>query len=100
MCTLHTHTHPHLTALCPGLPGSASTRKVKPIWILLEQETVSGSGHQLGDMQVCISLQTDNHASTSLLNFFTGRMYVASQKITICYAPLQRLFYFISHVQT
>ena len=34
----------HLTALCPGLPGWASTRKVKPIWILLEQEIVSGSG--------------------------------------------------------
>jgi len=31
-------------ALCPGLPGWAGTRKVKPIWILLEQETVSGSG--------------------------------------------------------
>jgi len=25
-------------------------------------------------MQVCTSLQTDNHASTSLLKFFTGRM--------------------------
>ena len=33
-----------LTALCPGLPGWAGTRKVKPIWILMEQETVSGSG--------------------------------------------------------
>jgi len=33
-----------LTALCPGLLGSAGTRKVKPIWILLKQETVSGSG--------------------------------------------------------
>jgi len=33
-----------LKALFPGLPGSASTRKVKPIWILLKQETVSGSG--------------------------------------------------------
>ena len=33
-----------LMALFPGLPGSAGTRKVKPIWILLEQETVSGSG--------------------------------------------------------
>ena len=31
-------------APCPGLPGWAGTRKVKPIWILLEQETVSGSG--------------------------------------------------------
>jgi len=30
--------------------------------------------HQLGQMQVCTSLQTDNHASTSLLKFFTGRM--------------------------
>ena len=40
----HTHTHTSLTALCPGLPGWAGTRKVKPIWILLKQETVSGSG--------------------------------------------------------
>jgi len=30
--------------------------------------------HQLGHMQVCTSLQTDNHASTSLLKFFTDRM--------------------------
>ena len=38
------HTHIHLTALFPGLPGPAGTRKAKPIWILLKQETVSGSG--------------------------------------------------------
>ena len=37
-----THTHTRLTALCPGQPTSAGTRKVKPIWILLK--TVSGSG--------------------------------------------------------
>ena len=30
--------------------------------------------HQLGHMQVCTSLQTDNHASTPLLSFFTGQM--------------------------
>ena len=42
--TTHTHTHTRLTAPCPGLPGSAATRKVKPIWIFLKQETVSGSG--------------------------------------------------------
>jgi len=40
----YTHTHTRLTALFPGLPESAGTRKVKPIWILLKQETVSGSG--------------------------------------------------------
>ena len=35
------HTHTHLMALFPGLPGWAGTRKVNPIWILLKQETVS-----------------------------------------------------------
>ena len=40
----HTHTHTRLTALFTGLPGSAGNRKVKPIWILLKQETVRGSG--------------------------------------------------------
>ena len=39
-----THTHTCLTALCPGLPRWAGTRKVKPVWILLKQETMSGSG--------------------------------------------------------
>jgi len=28
----------------------------------------------LGHMQVCTLLQTDNHTSTPLLSFFTGRM--------------------------
>ena len=30
--------------------------------------------HQLSHMQVCTSLQTENHASTPPLKFFTGRM--------------------------
>ena len=39
------HTYTGLTAVCPGLPGWADTRKVtKTILILLKQETVSGSG--------------------------------------------------------
>ena len=38
------NTYQRLTALFPGLPGWARTRKVKPIWILQKQETVSGSG--------------------------------------------------------
>ena len=38
----NTHTHTRLTTLFPGVPRSAGTRK--PIWILLQQETVSGSG--------------------------------------------------------
>ena len=43
-CRGHQHTHTRLTALFPGLPRWAGTRKVKPIWILLKLETVSGSG--------------------------------------------------------
>ena len=39
-----THTHTRLTALFLGLPRCAGTRKVKPIWILLKQETASVSG--------------------------------------------------------
>ena len=62
----NTHTHTHLMTLCPGLPRWAGTTKVKPIWILLKQEW---QWHQLGHMQVCTSLQTGNHASTSQLSF-------------------------------
>jgi len=48
----------------------AGTRKVKPIWILLKQETDSEwQWHQQGYMQVCTSLQTDDHASTPPLSF-------------------------------
>ena len=141
----YTNTHTRLTALFPGLPRWAGTRKVKPIWIFLKQKTVSGSGiswaicksarrsrqtntpaphhlaawyintsiwmpyinththtfngpfsrttqvsqyqkgktnldfteardserqwHQLGHMQVCTLLQTDNHASIPVLSF-------------------------------
>jgi len=65
-----THTHTCLMALSPGLPGWAGTRKVKPIWILLKQARDSEwQWHQLGHMQVCTSLQTDNHASTPPLSF-------------------------------
>jgi len=36
--------HTHLIFWITGLPVWAGTRKVKPIWILLKRETVSGSG--------------------------------------------------------
>jgi len=38
-------THTHLfNGPFPGLPRWAGTRKVKPVWILLKQETLSGIG--------------------------------------------------------
>jgi len=56
-------------ALFPGLPASAGTEKVKPIWIFTEARDGEWQWHQLGHMQVCTSLQTDNHASTPPLSF-------------------------------
>ena len=58
----------------PGLPRWAGTRKVKPIWILLKQETVSGSGIS---WVICksasrsrqIIMPVPHHSS-----FFIGRM--------------------------
>jgi len=68
-----THTHTNLTALFPGVPTWASNRKVKPIWILLKQETaaVASAGPYI---QVCTSIQTDNHASTPAVCYFYSRM--------------------------
>jgi len=43
-CITTVHYYTRLTALCPGLPRWAGTREVKPIWILLKQETASGNG--------------------------------------------------------
>jgi len=62
-------THTRLTALYPGLPGWASTRKAKPILDFTETRDSEWQWHQLGHMQVCTSLQTDNHASTPPLSF-------------------------------
>jgi len=49
-------------------------QKVKPIWIFTEARNSEWQWHQLGHMHVCNSFQTDNHASTPPLSFFTGRM--------------------------
>jgi len=50
---------------------------VRPIWISMKQEMMGWQWHQTAiykSFALCTSLQTDNHASTSSLNFFTGRM--------------------------
>jgi len=70
-----THTHTHLTAFFPGLPKWAGTRKAKPIWILLKQDS-EWQWHQLEHMQVCTSLQTDNHASTPPLSFLQAMPFL------------------------
>jgi len=47
-------------------------QKGKPFWILLEQEMMGWQWHQLDHVQIiCTSLQTNNHASTSPLRFYS-----------------------------
>jgi len=69
----HTHTHTRLTALCPGLPRWVGTRMVKPIWILLKQETVSGSGISWA---MCKSAPRSRQITTPVphRSVFAGRM--------------------------
>ena len=76
--------HTCLMALCPGLththihtfngPFSGTTRvgryqKGKTNLDFTEARDSEWHWHQLGHMQVCTSLQTDNNASTSPLSF-------------------------------
>jgi len=73
------HTHTRLTVLCPGLPGWASTGKVKTNLDFTEVRDIEWQWHQLGRMQVCNSLQTDNHASTPPLIFYWPDALPAAQ---------------------
>jgi len=52
-------------ALCPGFFGEPIAE------IPSEARDSEWQWHQLGHLQVCTSLQTDNHPTTQ---FFTGRM--------------------------
>ena len=72
---LHTHTHTHLTALFPGLPRTQVSRyqKGKTNLDFTEAKDSESQWHQLGRVQVCTLLQTDNHASTPPLCFLQAR---------------------------
>ena len=69
-----------LTHTCPfDSPLSGTTRvswyqKGKTNLNFTEARDSEWQWHLLGHMQVCTSLQTDNHASTPTTQFFTGRM--------------------------
>jgi len=69
----HKHTHSRLMALFPGLPRWAGTRKVKPILILLKQETVSGRSISWA---ICKSEPCSGQITTAPhhSSFFTGWM--------------------------
>jgi len=69
----HTHTHPFIGPFS-GTTGVIRYQKGKTNLDFTEARDSEWQWHQLGHMHVCTSLQTDNHASTPPLSFFTGRM--------------------------
>ena len=71
-CRVVTHTHPF------NGPFSGTTRVVwyqkgKTNLDFTEARDSGRQWHQLGHIQVCTSLQTDNHTSTSTLSFLQAR---------------------------
>ena len=68
-CSSVTHTRTCLTALYPRIPGNSRYQKGKTNLDFTDARDSEWQWHQLGHMQVCNSLWTDNHASTSPLSF-------------------------------
>jgi len=72
---LHTHTHTHpLNGPFSGATWVSRYQKGKTNRNFTEARDSEWQWHQLGHVQIYIALQTDNHASTPPLKFFTGRM--------------------------
>jgi len=69
----HTHRHP-FNGPFSGTIWVSQYQKGKTNLDFTEARDSEWQWHQLGHMQVCTSLHTDNHASTPPLSFFTGRM--------------------------
>jgi len=62
--------HPHLMALCPGPPlGISQYQKGKTNLDFTEARDSEWQWHRTDHMQICISLETDNHTSTPPLRF-------------------------------
>ena len=70
---LHTHTHPFNSPFS-GTTQVSQYQIDKTNLDLTEARDSEWQWHQLGRMQICTSLQTDNHAQHLTTQFFTGRM--------------------------
>ena len=75
--TVEIFTHTGSMALFTGTIRVSRYQKGKSMWILLKQDNSQWQLHQLGRMQICISLQADNRASTPTL-IFTARCYASA----------------------
>ena len=88
-------------ALLPGLPRWAGTIKVKPSWILLKQEIVSGSGISWA---ICKSAPGPRQITTpaSHHSVFTGRMpfLPTINSVKALKAPLAVKHYFFTKMHS
>ena len=87
------YTYTHLTALFPVLPWWAGTRKVKPIWIFLKQETVSGSGISWA---VCKPAPRSRQI-TMPAPHHSGRLLYLKLNLTLQYAELRLVLLLVSN---
>ena len=93
----HTHTHPFNSPLS-GTTQVSRYQKRKTSLDFTEARDSKWQWHQLGHMQVCISLQTDNRASTPpLIFFYRPDALFATQPISV--KALKALYLFISSVK-
>ena len=68
---IHTHTHTHpFNGPLSGTTQVSRCQKGKTNLDCTEARDSNWQWHQLGHIQVCTSLQTDNHASTPSLSFY------------------------------
>ena len=74
----HTHTHT-FNGPFSGTTQVSRYQKSKTNLHFTEARDSEWQWHQLGDMQVCTSLQTDNHTSTQPLSFYRPVALPAAQ---------------------
>jgi len=83
----HTHTHTHLfNGPLSGTTQVSRYQKGKTSLDFTEARDNEWQWHQLCHMQVCTSLQTDNHASTPPLSFLQACHPTNSVKALKAYA--------------
>ena len=74
----YTHTHPFNGSLS-GTTQMSRRQKGKTNLDFTKARDSEWQWHQLGHMQVCTSLKTDNHTSTALLSFYRPDALPAAQ---------------------
>jgi len=77
--TLISHTHP-FNGHFSGTTPVSQYQKGKTNLDFIEARDSEWQWHQLGHMQVCISLKTDNHTSTPQLVFYRPDALPAAQR--------------------